>query len=98
MFLNIGDQKITVSVPYDRQNFVRDTEEGITDLYGRWRRMFPLKTDREILAMVAFQFASHYNELKEHYEKAVAMAEECLKHADTTEETEVADEDDWMLD
>lgn len=98
MFLNIGDQKISVTVPFNRQEFVRDVEDGIEQLYRQWRRQFPLKTDREILAMVTFQFASHYADSKDQLERAVRRAEECLRRAENQEQPEDADEDDWLLD
>ena len=78
MFLNIGGQKITLNVPYDRQDFVREVETRTEQLYSKWRKDFPLKTDREILAMVTYQFASHYCEMAARFERATARAEEIL--------------------
>lgn len=98
MFLNIGDRRITLKVPFDRQGFVRDVEADIDRLYRRWRRQFPEKTDHEILAMVAYQYASFYGELKERYEAATAKAEQCLLDAspaaDNTADTD--GDDDFM--
>lgn len=82
MYLNIGDQRISLTVPFARQEFVRDVEADVDRLYARWRKTFPAKTDREILAMVAYQYASFYGELKERYEAALAKAEECLRNID----------------
>lgn len=79
MYLNIGDQRISLTVPFDRQNFVRDVEHKINQLYKRWRKDFTSKTDKEIMAMVAYQFASHYSELKDRYELAQAQAMESLR-------------------
>ena len=86
MFLNIGDQQLTVTVPAARQEFVRNVESGITDLYNKWRRQFPGKPDREILAMVAYQYASFYATLSERYEEATRLAADCLEEVqrDTT--------------
>ena len=72
MYLNIGDQRISLTVPFERQEFVRDVEADVDRLYARWRKAFPAKTDREILAMVAYQYASFYGELKERYEAAAS--------------------------
>ena len=83
MYLNIGDQRLSVTVPFERQDFVRDVENAVDMLYDKWRKAFPLKTDREILAMVTYQFASHYTELKERHEKAAEKAQECLRLAET---------------
>lgn len=86
MFLNIGDQRISLSVPFGSQNFVRNVEKDVDRLYRKWRNSFTAKTDKEILAMVAYQFASHYNKLKERYEEAANKAEECLRNAEKSDE------------
>lgn len=100
MFLNIGDQRITLKVPFDRQGFVRDVEAAIDRLYRRWRRQFPKMTDHEILAMVAYQYASFYGELNERYEAATAKAEQCLRDAspEAEETAENAEDDDFIPD
>lgn len=82
MYLNIGDQRITVTVPYGRQDFVRGIEKKVDDHFRKWRLSFPNKTDREILAMVAYQYALFYGELQERYDTATAKAEECLRSID----------------
>lgn len=82
MYLNIGDQRISLTVPFARQEFVRDVEEEVDRLYRKWRQTFPSKSDREVLAMVAYQYASFYGELKERYEAAMQKAEECLESID----------------
>lgn len=78
MHLNIGDQRITLTVPFDRQEFVRETEAGVDGLYAKWRKSFPAKTDKEILAMVAYQYAAFYGELKERQNMAMAIADQCI--------------------
>lgn len=83
MNLNIGAQRIALSVPFDRQEFVRDVEADVDGLYKRWRKAFPARTDREILAMVAYQYASFYAELRERYEAAASGVEKCLALLDT---------------
>lgn len=82
MYLNIGDQRISLSVPFERQDFVRNVEAKVDELYRKWRKTFTSKTDNEIMAMVAYQFASHYSELKGRYEKALDVATECLENAE----------------
>ncbi len=85
MYLNIGDQRISLSVPFARQDFVRDVEADVDRLYAKWRKAFPAKTDREILAMVAYQYASFYGELKERYETALAKAQDCIAYIDAVD-------------
>lgn len=93
MYLNIGDQPLSLTVPASRQGFVRDVESEINRLYGKWRKTFPSKTDREIMTMVAYQYASFYGELKERYEEAAYKAEQCLnialQDAEDARETDV---------
>ncbi|MCM1370167.1 MAG: cell division protein ZapA [Candidatus Amulumruptor caecigallinarius] len=78
MNLNIGDQRLSLTVPFAKQDFTREVESEVDTLYRRWRKSFPAKTDREILAMVAYQYASFYSELKHRYEDARHKAKEIL--------------------
>lgn len=80
--LNIGSQRIPLTVPFSRQDFVRDVEKEINSLYWQWRKEFPTTTERELLAMVAYRFASFYCELREENEKAALLARECISLAD----------------
>lgn len=91
MYLNIGDQRILLNVPEANRNFVKETEREVEELYRKWRHNFPLKSDREILAMVAYQYASFYGELRRRYDTATAMADECLSLIE--EETPTASDD-----
>ena len=96
MHLNIGEQRLSINTPFERQEFVRDVEASIQRLYGQWRNAFASKTDREILAMVTYQFASHYLEMKEAYEEATRKASECLSQL--KDEPEQSEEDDSIFD
>ncbi|MDE7403133.1 MAG: cell division protein ZapA [Muribaculaceae bacterium] len=98
MYLNIGDQRIALSVPRDRQDFVRATERGTDELYRKWRKQFPGKSDQEIMAMVAYQYASFYGELKERYEAASELAAKCmqlLEPEQVNKKSTESDEDDY---
>ncbi len=77
MYLNIGGCQVPVTVPGSQQEFVRDVESQVESLYSNWRREFTKRTDREILAMVAYQFASHYTELRQRYNRASGLVDEC---------------------
>ncbi len=74
MTINIGGEHIQLSVAFDRQNAVRDAEEAAAGLFETWRKRWPSRSDKEILAMVAYQYALYYQELLERYEKAAALA------------------------
>lgn len=82
MTLNIGGQRLLLSVPFNRQNAVRDTEQAVASQYNSWKRQFPDKTDRELLAMLAYQFASYYHDLQEGLDKAIMLADDCLSRID----------------
>lgn len=74
MTINIGGEHIQLSVDFNRQNLVRDAEKAADDLYRTWRSRWPSRSDKEILAMVAYQFASFYQELLSRFENAVSLA------------------------
>ncbi len=88
MYLNIGGSQIAVTVPFSQQDTVRDVEKQVNDLYTSWRHQFSKKTDREIMAMVAYQFASHYHELRGRYAEAGELARECLDAMDRLDQEE----------
>lgn len=81
MFLNIGGQQLSVTVPATRQEFIRRVETGISELYNKWRKQFPARTDHEILAMVAYQYANYYAILSDEIAEATQKAGDCLKIA-----------------
>lgn len=83
MFLNIGDQRLSLTVPFESQEFVRDVESKVDELYKKWRKSFSSKSDNEIMAMVAYQFASHYYEMQNSFESATKKAKECLTLLDS---------------
>lgn len=80
IFLNIGDQRISLNVPFDRQKFARNVEKDVDSLYRKWRQSFQGKSDKEIMAMVAYQYASFYAELGERYNEAHRLAEVCMRN------------------
>ena len=62
--LNIAGESFLLSVPYSQQEDTRQTEEEVNSLFDTWRNRFPAKSDREILAMIAFRYADHYATLR----------------------------------
>lgn len=77
MTINIGGEHLQLSVPFNRQDVVRDAEKSASRLYDSWRKKWPSRSDKEILAMIAYQFASYYIELLSRYENAASLAENC---------------------
>lgn len=58
--LNIAGESFLLSVPYSQQEETRRTEAEVNILFDTWRKRFPEKSDRELLAMIAFRYAGHY--------------------------------------
>lgn len=58
--LNIAGEMFMLTVPYSRQEETRQVEAEVNTLFDTWRKRFPDKKDRELLAMTAFRFADRY--------------------------------------
>lgn len=82
MKINIGGQPVWLTVPFGKQDMVRDVEAEIGRLYASWRKTFPSRDNHELLAMIAYQYASHYKELSLKYEDAARLARECEEGLD----------------
>ena len=78
MEINIGGSPIKVSVPFSKQEQTRHVEEELNSLLESWKRSFPKRSERELLAMMLYQYASYYRELTDKYREAAAEAEKCL--------------------
>ncbi|MCM1153591.1 MAG: cell division protein ZapA [Muribaculum sp.] len=72
--INIAGERIILTSPFSRQEAVRATEKNVNDLFNTWRHDFPNKSDKEILAMMAFQYASFYHELLAIQKEARSLA------------------------
>lgn len=88
MILNIGGCQLPVTVPFSQQEFVRDVEKQVNNLYSAWRHEFTQKKDQEVMTMVAYQFASYYAELEKRYRQASEKASRLLDSLDRDPETE----------
>ncbi len=74
IYIHIAGQRIPLSIDPDRQGVARRAEREVTELITSWRNRFPAKTDMEILAMAAYQFASYFGELRDRVEAARDLA------------------------
>ncbi len=102
MEVNIAGERFSLSVPFSRQEAVRHTEAEISSLFRKFGETFPKKSPKEILAMVAYRFASSYFDLVEAREKDKKDALELLDMAarlsdENAEEIDVHPEDDFQL-
>lgn len=79
MKINIAGEQLLLTVPYTDQDHTRETEQNVNMLYRTWQKRFPEKSEMELLAMVAYQYASYYDSLKRSYmaagEKTEAIEE-----------------------
>lgn len=63
MKLDIAGEAFLLTVPYSLQEETRRTEQEVNVIYDTWRGRFPEKSDRELLAMIAFRYAERYGSL-----------------------------------
>lgn len=75
MKLNIAGESILLSVPYSEQEQTRETEAQVNNLFSLWRGRFPEKSDRELLAMIAYRYAEQYASLLREREEALITAD-----------------------
>ncbi len=81
MEVNIAGERISLSVPFSRQEAVRNTEAELGALYRAWGDKFPKKSPKELLAMIAYKFASMYFDLMEERKADADDAMELLEIA-----------------
>lgn len=93
MTINIGGEHLKLTVPFSRQDAVRDAEKAVSQLFEAWRAKWPSRSDKEILAMVAYQFASFYQELLARQEAAAAIVGECSELLDSLKAGETSPEE-----
>lgn len=74
MTLNISGELFKLDVPFDDQNKVRIAEREVKSLCDRLKKAWPDKSDKNVLAMVAFQFARWYRQLLDIQEDAAEAA------------------------
>jgi hypothetical protein len=60
MRIKIAGMSIPLNVAFSEQDHVRETERRVAELFDNWRRMFPSKSEQELLAMMTYQYASYY--------------------------------------
>lgn len=83
MTINIAGETIPLTVPFGRQDMVRDTETCVAQLFDSWRLRFPKKSEKQLLAMIAYQFASFYLDMSNSMREATEAAEALDSHLDS---------------
>lgn len=82
MRIKIAGLSIPLSVAFKEQDHVRETEARVAELFDNWRRMFPTKSTEELLAMMTYQYASHYLAETRNSEKITDQLSELEKQLD----------------
>lgn len=77
--IKIGKEHLKLTVDFDQQLRVRDTEHAIARLYDTWRKRFPQRSEPQLLAMIAYQYASFYAELRDRDKQAEIDINDCLE-------------------
>lgn len=63
MTINIGGELLKLDVKFDEQNGVRDAEREVKLYIDKLKKTWQDITDKEVLAMAAYQFANWYLQL-----------------------------------
>lgn len=74
MTINIGGEFLTLKAAFDEQDLVRDAEAAVRQFFNKYRREWPDSSDRQILAMAAYQFSFWHQELLKIQNEAMEMA------------------------
>ena len=69
--INIVDELIKLNVDFDEQISVRDAEKAVNAYFDKLRKAWPNNSDKNILAMVAYQFARSYHQLLKQQDEAL---------------------------
>ena len=80
--LHIAGEPIRLTVPFQDQELTRSIEDEINHLYLQWRHSFPNRSEKALLAMMRYRYASYYKNLTLKYQQASRLALECLKDAE----------------
>lgn len=78
MEVDIAGERVKLTVPFSRQDAVRETEFSLKELARDLRERNPRSGDKQILAKLAYEFARRYNALKAMRYAELAEAEQFL--------------------
>ena len=82
--IKIANQEVKLRQPLGNQDFIRDVESRVEELWRTWRARFPQLSESRILAMMVYQYASFYMQQGVRFdsaEKAVRDASDMLARA-----------------
>lgn len=93
MEVNIAGERLSLSVPFSRQEAVRRTEAELAFLFKSWGEKFPKKSPKELLAMMAYKFAASYFDLLEARKEDADEMRNILDLASKVIDGSIGDED-----
>ena len=73
MTINICGELIQLDVPIDDQYKVREAERAVKQYVDHLKKAWPDNSDRNILAMTAYQFAKSYHQLMTIQQEAIEI-------------------------
>lgn len=73
MTINISGELIKLSVKFDDQNSVREAEREVKLFVERMKKTWPNNSDKNILAMAAYQYAKWYQQLLKIQQEAIEI-------------------------
>ena len=87
MTINIGGELIKLEVKFDEQLEVRDAERDIKNLMEGMRKASPDSyiSDKKLLAMAVYQYASWYNQLIKIQQQTIDLATEKINQSNDWE-------------
>lgn len=65
-----------MTINRDSEEYVREAERSVNRVWTAWRQEFDSKSSKEVLAMVAYQFAKLYYQQQHLIEGHMALIEE----------------------
>lgn len=86
MTINIVGELIKLNVDFDEQNSVRDAERAVKIYFDRLRKAWPDNSDKNILAMVAYQFAKSYHQIITQQNHAIEIINHKISQIDIDNE------------
>ena len=92
MTINIVGELIKLNVDFDEQNSVRDAEAAVRIYFDKLKKSWPDNSDKNILAMVAYQFAKSYHQIVKQQEIALEIINnKCAMISDLPNEEDSVD-------
>lgn len=89
MTIDISGELIKIGdVEFDGQNEVREAERSVKSYIEQLKKKWPDNSDRNILAMTAYQFAKWYHQLLKIQEDAMKISNSKIKQIEDLENLE----------